>query len=314
MFPIENSRSCEGKWLHNNRLWFCPREFTTLKGMTADMKRTIAAIILATASTSAIFGASNAGPHPNRAENNNTHALIVTGINKNAKDRQTKDKAVVDLHDFLLNNASIKRDRLAVLANSRSLARTASDMSTAKNLKDRIDTFAAAVNPADRFIFYYVGQANVAADELRLNLPGADITHEQLAEWLKAIKASSILIVLDCPGAGLAVKPLAGKGRMVVAGCKAEQHYSTRFSAYFVAALGENESDTDNDGKVSLLEAFTSASRQLDDFYRSMGLLKTETALLEDNGDGVASDKPWRFKQDRTDGAAASKFFFSSKK
>ena len=45
-----------------------------------------------------------------------------------------------------------------------------------------------------------------------------------------------------------------------------------------------------------------------------MGLLKTETALLEDNGDGVASDKPWRFKQDRTDGAAASKFFFSSKK
>ena len=49
-------------------------------------------------------------------------------------------------------------------------------------------------------------------------------------------------------------------------------------------------------------------------FYRSKGLLKTETPLLEDNGDGVASDKPWRFKQDKTDGAAASKFFLSSKK
>ncbi|MBL7185929.1 MAG: caspase family protein [Phycisphaerae bacterium] len=278
------------------------------------MKRIMAAIMLTMAGASAIFGTSSAGPNPNRAENNNTHALIVTGINKNAKDRQTKDKAVVDLRNFLLNNASVKRDRLAVLANSRSLARTASDVSTAENIEERIDAFAAAVNPADRFVFYYVGQANVVADELRLNLPGADITHEQLAEWLGRIKASSILIVLDCPGAGLAVKALAGEGRIVVAGCTADQHYSTRFSAYFVPALGEDESDTDNDGKVSLLEAFTSACRQLDDFYRSMGLLKTETPLLEDNGDGAASDKPWRFKQDKTDGAPASKFFLSSKK
>jgi hypothetical protein len=30
---IENSRSCAGKWLYSNRLWFCLREFTTLKGM-----------------------------------------------------------------------------------------------------------------------------------------------------------------------------------------------------------------------------------------------------------------------------------------
>ncbi len=265
------------------------------------------------ASAPAIFGTSSAGPNHKAAGVKNTHALIVTGINKNAKDRQTKDKAVVDLRNFLLSNASIERDRLAVLAKSRSLARTPSDVSTAENLKEQIDTFAAAVNPADRFIFYYVGQANVVADELRLNLPGADITHEQLAKWLSRVKASSMLIVLDCPGAGLAVKALAGQGRIVVAGCTADQHYSTRFSEYFVPALSDNKSDTDNDGKVSLLEAFTSASRQLDDFYRSMGLLKTETPVLEDNGDGAASDKPWRFKQDKTDGATASKFFLSSK-
>jgi len=35
--------------------------------------------------------------------------------------------------------------------------------------------------------------------------------------------------------------------------------------------------------------------------------------MLDDNGDGVPSEKPWRFKQDRADGAAASKFFLSSK-
>lgn len=163
-----------------------------------NMRRLIIAIILAIACKTAVGG--------------NTHALIVTGINKNAQDRQAKDKAVMDLRNFLLNKASIKHDRLTV------------------------------------------------------------------------------------------------------AGCTADQHYSTRFSEYFVPALGENESDTDNDGKVSLLEAFTSASKQLDAYYRGMGLLKTETPVLEDNGDGVASDKPWRFKQNKTDGAAASKLFLSSEK
>ncbi len=263
------------------------------------MRRLIVAIILAIACKTAV--------------GENTHALIVTGINKNAQDRQTKDKAVTDLRDFLLNKASIKRDRVTVLGNSRTLARRPSDVSTAENLKKQIDAFAAAVNPADRFIFYYVGQANVVADKLRLNLPGPDVTGEQLAKWLSPIKASSILIVLDCPGAGVAVKALAGQGRIVVAGCTAEQHYSTRFSEYFVPALDENESDTDGDGKVSLLEAFTSASRQVDDFYRGEGLLKTETPVLEDNGDGEPNDKPWRFKQDKSDGAAASKFFLASK-
>jgi len=33
LLPIENSRSCAGKWLYNNRLSFCSREFTTLKGI-----------------------------------------------------------------------------------------------------------------------------------------------------------------------------------------------------------------------------------------------------------------------------------------
>jgi len=275
------------------------------------MNRIIAAIMVTIASTSTIFASSSTGPNPKLAEDHNTHALIVTGINKDAKDRQTKDKAVVDLSSLLLNNASVKRDRLGVLANSRSLVRTASDVSTAENLKERLDAFAAAVNPSDRFIFYYVGQANVVGEQLRLNLPGADITHEQLAEWLKPIKASSILVVLDCPGAGLAIKALTGEGRIVIAGCTADQPYSTRFSAYFVPALGDNESDTDNDGKISLLEAFTYTSKQLDSFYRGMGLLRTETPLLEDNGDGEPSDEPWRFKQDKTDGAAASKFFLS---
>jgi hypothetical protein len=144
-----------------------------------------------------------------------------------------------------------------------------------------------------------------------LNLPGPDITHSQLAEWINKIKASSMLIVLDCPGAGLAVKAVTGPDRIIIGACTDEQHYSTQFSEYFVPALLDELSDTDENGRISLLEAFTSASRSVDDFYRRQSLLTTETPVLEDNADGIPSPQPWRYKQNKKDGLIASKLFLS---
>lgn len=282
-----------------------------MKGAKTDMKRIAIVILLTIGSKSATIGTPSAERSQEPTKGKNTYAMVVSGINKNPKERLAKEKAVKDLHRFLLNNAKVKPDRLRILVDSNTLILEDSKNSTAKNLKEQMNAFAATVKPADRFIFYYVGQANIVAGKLRFNLPGADITHEQLAEWISRIKAASILIVLDCPGAGLAVKAVAGQDRIVIGACTADQHYSTQFSEYFVPALVDHQSDTNGDGKVSLLEAFTSASRQLDDFYRRQYLLKTETPILEDNADGLPSRRPWRYKRDKTDGLVASKFFLS---
>ncbi|MHC4555789.1 MAG: hypothetical protein ACYTFW_01695 [Planctomycetota bacterium] len=273
------------------------------------MKKTIILILLTISIT---IGTPGAEQNKKTTGNINTYALIVSGINKHPKELQAKDKAVLDLRSFFLNNAGVKPDRISVLVDSNSLIRKNAKISTAENLKQQINVLAAAVKPEDRFIFYYVGQANIVADKLRLNLPGADITHEQLAEWINQIKASSMLIVLDCPGAGLAVKDVAGQGRIVIGACTAEQHYSTKFSEYFLPALVNNEIDTNSDDRISLLEVFTFTSKELDDFYRRQELLKTETPILEDNADGIPSRQPWRYKVDKTDGLAASMFFLLS--
>jgi hypothetical protein len=241
-----------------------------------------------------------------------TYVLIVSGINKDPKDRRAKDKAVTDLYRFFLNNAGVMPERLRVLVDGKSTVLKNSRISTAENLKEQMDGFAASVNPRDRFIFYYTGQANVVSGNLRLNLPGPDVTHKQLAEWINSVKAFSMLIVLDCPCAGLAVKPLTGQGRIIIGASTAEQPYSTKFSEYFVPALIDKKSDSDGDGRVSLLEAFTSACKGIDDFYRRQSLLTTETPVLEDNADGSASRQPWRYEQDKTDGLAASSFFLSA--
>ncbi len=283
------------------------------------MKRTIIVILLIIASSSATAGTPRVvlgtpyGEHsPKPTETKNTYAMIIGGINKDPKERLAKDKVVLNLRRFFLNNAKLKPARLSVLVADNSSLGKGLNISNAENLKETIKILAAAVQPEDRFIFYYVGQANIVAGKLRLNLPGEDITHEQLAEWINRIRASSMLLVLDCPGAGLAVKAMTGQGRIIIGACTAEQHYSTRFSEYFVPSLFDSKSDTDSDGKVSLLEAFTFASKQLDDWYFRQLLLKTETPVLEDNADGLPSRQPWRYKQDRTDGRKAANFFLST--
>jgi hypothetical protein len=248
-----------------------------------------------------------------RKQSGKTYVLIVSGINKVPKDRLAKSKAVTDLYRFFLNDAGVIPEQLRVLVGNKSSVPDNSEISTAENLKEQMDKFAALVNPRDRFIFYYTGQANVVSETLRLNLPGPDITHKQLAEWINMVKASSMLIVLDCPCAGLAVKALTGKDRVIIAAGTAEQPYSTKFSEYFVPALIDKNSDTDGDGRISLLEAFTSASKGIDDFYRQKSLLTTETPVLEDNADGSASRQPWRYEQDNTDGLVASRFFLMGK-
>jgi hypothetical protein len=279
--------------------------------MTAVMKRTIIAILLLIVSGYPIFEAFGAERSPESKESGKTYVLIVSGINKNSKERLAKDGAVTDLNRFFLDITGVNPDRLSVLVDRESTARKGSGISTAENLKEQMDRLAASVNPEDRFIFYYTGQANVVSDTLRLNLRGPDVTHEQLAEWINAIKASSMLIVLDCPGAGLAIKALTGQGRIVIGACTAEQHYSTKFSEYFVPALLDEDSDVNGDGRISLLEAFTFASKGIDDFYRQQSLLTTETPVLEDNADGTASRQPWKYEQNKTDGLAASRFFLS---
>jgi hypothetical protein len=256
------------------------------------------------------------------ADIKNTYALIVSGMNKDPNDRLAKDRIVTNLRKFFLSDARLRPEHVSILvadnhvtpsAVEGSAVREGARTSTVDNLSQTLATFAAKIQPADRFVFYYTGQANTVAGKLRLNLPGQDITHQGLAECINQIKASSMMIVLDCPGAGLAAKAITGKGRIVVCGCEAQQHYSTKFGEYFVPALADPNSDTDGNGKVSVLEAFTLACKQSEDWYRQRNLLKTETPVLEDNADGVPSPQPWRYESDKADGLLASKLFLVSR-
>ncbi|HUG52676.1 MAG TPA: hypothetical protein VMR21_03715, partial [Vicinamibacteria bacterium] len=102
---------------------------------------------------------------------------------------------------------------------------------------------------------------------------------------------------------------LAGKGRTVVAATKsAAEGNETVFPRYFVEAFTEGQADTDKDQRVSLLEAFTYARREVGRFYEKERRLLTEHAVLDDDGDGVGTAEPGLSGE----GARAQRVFLGS--
>jgi hypothetical protein len=228
-----------------------------------------------------------------------TYAVVVSGVGKDPQDLVARGQVLSDLRIYLSEKSFIPSERLRVLS---------PDVATAQEVKRAIETVALMTQEADRFVFYYVGQANVVGGSLRLNLSGPDPTQDDLARWLSAVKAKDQLVVLDCPCAAAAAKALARPGRIVVMAATETQVYSPRFSLHFVPTLTRQQSDTNHDGRVCVLEAFTAAAREIDQWYKQMKLLPTETPCIEDNGDGRPSERPWRHQQDGCDGRLAAEF------
>src|SRR5262249_49487295 len=70
----------------------------------------------------------------------------------------------------------------------------------------------------------------------------------------------------------------------------AAQRFDTMFAPYFVKALTDESADLDKNGRISIWEAFVSASAAVRRYYQQRGQLSTERALLDDNGDGIGKE------------------------
>ena len=103
------------------------------------------------------------------------------------------------------------------------------------------------------------------------------------------------LAVINCTSASAPfLNRLAGDNRVVITATKSgdEQNFA-HFGQYISAAIADPGADVDKDGQVSLLEAYLTACRNLDEFYKQEARLPSEHALLDDNGDGLGTPAAW---------------------
>ncbi len=138
-----------------------------------------------------------------------------------------------------------------------------------------------------------IGHGTFDGKESKFNLRGPDLAAGELAEWLKPF-ARPLAVINTASASAPFIGKLAGPNRVVVTATRTgkEQNFA-RFGPYLAEAIGEAKSDLDQDGQISLLEAFLSAAGRVREFYKTEGRIVTEHALIEDNGDGLGTPAEW---------------------
>ena len=138
-----------------------------------------------------------------------------------------------------------------------------------------------------------IGHGTFDGKEARFNLRGPDVSATNLAQWLQPFQRPLVVINTASASAPF-LNRLSATNRVIVAATRSgyEQNFA-RFGQFIAEAIASPESDLDQDGQTSLLEAFLAASRRVAEFYQTAGRLATEHALIDDNGDGLGTPADW---------------------
>src|SRR5580704_17873915 len=161
---------------------------------------------------------------------------------------------------------------------------TGSDATKAR-LTETLGQIAREAKPEDEFTLILIGHGSYDGEVYKFNLPGPDISGEDLALLCDRIAAKRQLIVNTTSASGGSIGALQKAGRVVIAATKTgTEKNATVFARYWVDALGDTSTDTDKNEAISALEAFVYADRKTAAFYESQKRLATEHPVFEDTG------------------------------
>lgn len=164
---------------------------------------------------------------------------------------------------------------------------------TAEEVKRTFTALKSELDPDNVLFVFLIGHGSWDGKEAKFNLVGPDLSAADYNQLLTSLPTKRIILFNMSSASGEFVKTLSAKGRIIVTATRnGQETNATRFPGFFIAALNATDSDTDQDGHTSVLEAFVYANRLTEEFYKRAGRLATEHALLDDNGDGVGREKP----------------------
>jgi hypothetical protein len=127
----------------------------------------------------------------------------------------------------------------------------------------------------------------------KFNLPGPDMTAADFAPLLQALPSKHVVFVNTASSSAPFLAELAGPGRTIVTATRTgAERFATLFGGYFIDALTSDAADVDRNHRVSVLEAFDSAKREVARAYEKEGVMLKEHPLLDDSGDREGSPSP----------------------
>ena len=153
---------------------------------------------------------------------------------------------------------------------------------TREAIQGAFEKLARQATPADALAVFLVGHGSLDGASYKFNIPGPDLTSEDLRTLLDRVPATRQLLVVTTSSSGACVEPLSREGRVVVTATRSgTERNATVFARFWVEALRDPAADTDKNETISALEAFRYAEEKVKRFYTDAKRLATEHPRLE---------------------------------
>jgi hypothetical protein len=223
-----------------------------------------------------------------------THLLIVTGVSGEPRFANEFHQHASALRTAASQKFGVPDSLITYLAEDPARdPKSIRDKSTRENVARAVETVRQRARAGDVVFIVLIGHGASVDDVGRFSLPGPDLSSTEFAKLLDPFAEQTLVFVNASSASGDFVKPLSGKKRIIVTATKsgAERNESV-FAKHFVAAFTGDGADADKDGRVSVLEAFVYARREVEREYTDDNKLLTEHAVLDDDGDGVGRSDP----------------------
>ena len=219
--------------------------------------------------------------------------LIVVGLGGDAETAKTFHRWSNTLAESS-ERLGVPADRLVYLVGDQVEGdKGVSGRATKEEVTKALTRFAGAAGPEDVVFIALIGHGSFDGRAAKFNMPGPDMGPEDFEPLLKKLQTKQLVFVNTASASAPFLETLSGPGRTMVSATRSgAEHYTTLFGGYFIDALSSPEADADKNKRISVLEAFKFAKTEVTRAYEREGLLATEHALLDDDGDKEGSADP----------------------
>ncbi len=159
------------------------------------------------------------------------------------------------------------------------------NQATRAHIDETFATVAQQAKAEDDLVVILIGHGSFDGTEYKFNIPGPDLSGDELASLCDKVAAKRQLIVNTTSASGGSVGALKKPGRAIVTATKTgTEKNATVFARYWIEAMRDPAADVDKNESISALEAFQYADRKTANFYESQKRLATEHPQFEDTG------------------------------
>ena len=156
------------------------------------------------------------------------------------------------------------------------------EAATRTALQEHFRTLAKSVKRDDRVAVYLIGHGSFDGQEFKFNIPGPDLTGQDVRRLLDGLPTENQLLVSTGSASGSLADVLKKDSRVLITATRSgTERNATRFGGDFAAAFQDPTADTDRSGSINAQEAFDFASRRVEDFFKRETRIASEHPRIE---------------------------------